>query len=177
MEPQNEIEEPVIGKQIPWKVIEGQVFRITHFTPFAIVEGDKVTSPPSPIPMPYGLLTVESPILNQPALMPVNHREEFRNFWEFQAHIGDAEVELLVSYLPYRGFLGPLLRLAMPRLHLRIRRKGELERYYADDSHWRKSSGRLAFFPPSRTRWCSSCNARIYTFVVRCAKCKQAIVY
>jgi hypothetical protein len=124
-----ETDTPLIGNegQIPWRTVEGEVFRITHFTPFASVEGDTVASPP--VPMPYGLLTVESPILNQPALMPINHREEFRNFWEFQALIGDAEHELLVSYLPCRSFFARLLliRLFGPRLHLRIRPKGELE--------------------------------------------------
>ena len=124
--------------------------------------------------MPYGVLVVESPILNEPAMMPTNHREEFRNFLEFKPLIGDAEKELLVSYLPYRGFLGPLLRLFMPRLHLRIRQKGELERYYADDSHWRKPSARQAFFTSNR---CLNCHGRTYTFSVRCAKCKQAIVW
>ena len=172
MESQNEVEKPVIGMQIPWKTIEGDVFRVTHFTPFAVVEGDKVASPP-PVPMPYCVLTVESPIINQPAKMPVNHREEFRNFWELQYFIADAERELLVSYLPYRGFLGPLVRIGAPRLHLRITPKGELERYYADDSHWRKPSAREVLFYSHR--WCQFCNARIYTFSVRCLKCKRVV--
>lgn len=155
---------------IPWKVIEGQVFRVTHFTPFAWVEGHRVTG--SRAPMPYGVLSVESPILNQPVDMPVRHRDEFLNFWEFKPVIDNSEAEVLVSYLPYRGLLGPLLRLGLPCLHARIAPKGELERYYADDAHWQNPSAREELF---WHRYCPNCNARIRSFSIRCHKCKQAI--
>lgn len=162
-----------IGKHIPWKLVEGEVFRITDFGPFATVEGDKVKA--LSVFMPYALLAVESPILNQPALMPILHRAEFLNLHEIYEQRGvGTEEEVLVSYLPYRGFLGPLLRLlGLPRLHLRIRPKGELERYYADDQHWQRPSARETFFT---SRWCSNCTGRIHTFTVRCPRCGRPVV-
>lgn len=173
MERPSAAEKPMVGVHIPWKTIEGDIFRITNFTPLASVEGDKVIGPP--VPLPYGVLTVESPILSQPVEIPVRHREEFRNFWEFQGLIGDGERELLVSYLPARGLFAwlALMRLFGPRLHLRVRPRGELERYYAEDRHWRKPSAREVFFTYDR---CSYCDAKTYRFSVRCASCKRAVV-
>lgn len=174
--PPDPADKPLIGKEIPWKPLEGQVFRISHFSPFATVDGDKVSAP-SP-PMPYAVLTVESPILNQAALMPVNHRDEFLNLRDIYEQRGVAsDEELLVSYLPYKGFLGPFVRLFGPRLHLRIRPKGDLERYYSDDQHWQKPSARQ-YFLPSRVagRRCSNCGSRLYTFVVRCPKCRRPVI-
>ncbi|OGO53236.1 MAG: hypothetical protein A2148_01875 [Chloroflexi bacterium RBG_16_68_14] len=168
-------EEPFIGTHVPWKLIEGEMFRVTHFTPFAIVQGNKVEAPSAP--MPYALLTVESPILNQPAKIPVNHREEFLNLWDIFQRDGGVPPrgELLVSYLPYRGFLGPLLRLGTARLHMRLTGQGELERYYSDDRHWQRPSARRYFFPEGGGRRCA-CGMKLYTFVVRCAKCGRPVL-
>ena len=171
------IDEPFVGQEIQWGQIEGDLFRVMRFTPMATAAGGKVTE--SVGRMPYGLLKVESPILNQPARIPVNHRDEFLNLWDiYQDGDGMKEgTELLVSYLPYRGFLGFLTRMIQPRLHLRVHPAGELERYYSDESHWERPSARDYFFPKSVVgRYCRHCQSRLYTFVVRCAKCRRPVL-
>lgn len=171
------VDEPFVGREIQWNEIEGDLFRVIRFTPMATAAGGKVTE--SVGGMPYGLLEVESPILNQSARVPVNHRDEFLNLWDiYQGGTGIPEgAELLVSYLPYRGFLGFLTRMFQPRLHLRLRATGELERYYADDSHWKQPSGRAFFFPKTSVgRYCRHCHSKLYTFVVRCSKCHQPVL-
>ena len=161
--------EPYIGHNIPWKLIEGELFRIAHFTSLAAVVEGRMQAPSAPLP--YALLRVESPVLNQPALMPVNHRNEFLNLRDIYEGTGvPVGWEMLVSHLPYRGFLGPLIRLTFPRLHLRLARAGELESYYSDERHWRRPAAREYFFPKGITGRCS-CGAKLYTFVVRCARC------
>lgn len=168
--------EPLIGRDIKWREIEGHLFRIVHFMHLAFAGDDKIQS--AAAGLPYGFITVESPILNQPAMMPVNHREEFLNFWDiFQEDGGvPAGTELLVSYLPYRGFCGLILRLTMARLHLRLRSAGELERYYGDDSHWKRPSGREYFFPKTVVGMYCPCGEKLYTFSVRCPKCRIPIL-
>ena len=81
---------------------------------------------------PYAVLTVESPSLKLRAMISVVHRLDFRNLWEiYEQRRVAAEEEVLLGYMPYAGFLGPLLRPFLPRLHLLIYPKGALE-FFSD---------------------------------------------
>ena len=86
------------GKSIPWKTIEQEPLRITHFTPLVNIENRKVKSHSLG---PYAFLAVESPKLNSEALLPVGHRVDFQNLWEVFKERGVAEdEEVLVFYAP-----------------------------------------------------------------------------
>jgi hypothetical protein len=54
---------PVIGKDIPFKGIEGEALRIIDFFPISIVENGKIKDFSKGLP--YATLEVESPILSQ----------------------------------------------------------------------------------------------------------------
>ncbi len=136
---------PVIGKDIPWKLIEKEACRIKHFTPLAKVEVDKVLA--FSRGMPYALLRVESPKLPQEAVMPVVHRLDFKNLWEIfkQRGVGKEE-EVLVFYVPFFGKgLKRFLSTGLPKLHLYIYPSGHLEEMY--DSEFQPSDVRTWFQP------------------------------
>lgn len=129
--PPEQTDKPFIGKDIPWELVEGEFLRVVHFTPFATVEGNKVKAPGRA--MPYALVEVESPKLEEPALMPIAHRVDFRNLWEIYHEQGvSSEEEVLLTYYPrYKG----LLRLAnalghLPKFAISIYPKGALEKMY-----------------------------------------------
>jgi len=77
--PQNE-DLMLIGKDISWKEIEGKIYRVTHFSPFASLESGKIKGITGSLP--YALLRIESPKLPKEASMPVVHKHDFRNLWE-----------------------------------------------------------------------------------------------
>jgi hypothetical protein len=70
---------PVIGRDISWDELNRQnpegFLRVTHFTPFASVEGDKVKAM-SPV-MPYGSLIVESLTPQSLFTLLVAHKVDF----------------------------------------------------------------------------------------------------
>lgn len=170
-----EDDRPLVGRDLPWRLIGAEIFRVIDFTPVATVdEKAKVTAPP--VPMPYGLLTVESPILVQPAAMPVNHRLDFLNFWDIYSQGGVGEGHhLLVSYLPYRGFLGPVVRLFSPVLHLFVMSTANADDLFArmsEDPKERHVSARYLFATPDR---CFGCGTKLYGMMTRCTKCQTPL--
>jgi hypothetical protein len=46
---------PLIGSDLPWSNVEGEVFRVIDFTPVATVDQNGEVSAPR-IPMPYGII-------------------------------------------------------------------------------------------------------------------------
>lgn len=129
----------MIGSEIAWKQIERQVFRVLSFAAFAALDANGAVQT-SNRTLPYGLLTVESPILNFPVQMPVTHRFNFlqANYVYEVAHWNDWLVanqhDLLVSYGPSRKFL---VGAAFPLLHFRIAANTSLDAFYSDDSNMR----------------------------------------
>lgn len=147
----------VIGAQIAWKQIERQVFRVTAFTELAILDETGAVKTFSRS-MPYGLLTVESPILNFPVQMPVAHRFNF-----LQAHyvyevahwdkwMAANQHDLLVTYAPSKTFL---LGAAQPPLHFRVAPNNLLHTFYSDDANMKspgnaeKIFGKFQYLYPS----------------------------
>ena len=125
-----------IGRDCEWTDIIGQVFRVLEFDRAGtiILPGDKVKA--KSLFKPYGYLLVESPILNQPASLPIVHRDDFL----LAASVFDEprwlevikEQELLVTYVPKRklpkGMAG-----TSHALHYVITPRGTLDRYYGQD--------------------------------------------
>lgn len=138
-------ETPLIGKDIPWKTIEGVALRVKHFTPFATTEGDKVKA--ISMKMPYASLLVESPHLSRESYLPVVHKVDFRNLWEcFQERGVNSEEEVIVGYRPFpRKRLGKLFSPFMPKLHILIYPRGHLEE--AEDPNFRPDDP-IAWFKP-----------------------------
>ncbi len=108
----------VIGQGIRWEDVKGQVFHVLDFTPNASVEGGKVRA--NSRFTPYAMLTVESPVYQEPLTMPVLHRLDFLHLWKcFQEQAVGATEELMVSYEP-----GRFGRSCFPHLALMIGPKG-----------------------------------------------------
>lgn len=130
--------QPEIGKEISWAIVIGMVFRVLDFNKNGTVlpigglaEDVKAKSKKKP----YGYLLVESPVLNQPVLLPIIHNNDF---WLASSVFDDPEAkhwienpnaELLVVYAPKHEVNGYS---ASPHhvLHYVITPKGTLDRYY-----------------------------------------------
>ena len=148
-------ETPLIGRDIPWKAIEGAMCKITHFTPLAIIEAGKIKAQSRA--MPYALLSVESPEL-PPELpkelsMPVSNKVDFLNLWEvFQQRGVNADEEVLVAHVSFyhNWLLKLLLSPFMPWLHIYIFPKGHLEE--ACDPNFHSNNLREWFTPIARFR-------------------------
>ena len=137
---------PVVGYDIDWTKFEKVFCRVEHFTPLGTIEGAKVRGSRG---APYALLMVDSPWLAERSLMPVGHREDFRNLWDIfeQRGVGEGE-EVLLSYTPFfrdefkwLRFLRPWL----PRLYAAIYPRGHLEEVYAEGDRPKDS---LAWIEP-----------------------------
>lgn len=121
----------LIGKQVPWKLAERHVFRVIRYSGLAVVQGSQVKAIGL---MPYGLATVESPLLDGPYMLPVAHRVNFlqlRFIYEvgrWDQWMAQNAHELLAAYVPAKG----LRTLTFPPpLQLRIAPARTLEAHYA----------------------------------------------
>lgn len=128
---------PLIGKDIAWTEIVGQVFRVIEFDKNETIINDKGEVKAKSSFTPYGYLTVESPILNLSAILPIVHKTDF--YLAFTAY-HNIELEkiisgndLLVTYVPKRKLPGGLAGVTHA-LHYLITSKGTLDKYYVDDS-------------------------------------------
>lgn len=134
---------PAIGRDIPWTVISGQVFRVRGFDRSGTTIGADARVDAKSTIRPYGYLLVESPILNQPAQLPICHRDDFLlassvfDEPEFSPCVDEAE--LLVTYMPKRksflGFAG-----VTHVLHYVIVPPGTLHQYYEVGGHMHMAS-------------------------------------
>ena len=131
---------PLVGEQISWTDVVRQVFRVRDFdrAGTTIDSNDRVKA--AGRTEPYGVLLVESPILNQPIRLPIIHRDDFllatTVFDEPQlVEAVTAEVELLVTYAPKRVLPGGLSGSPSHVLHYVLvpLPLGTLDRYYSMD--------------------------------------------
>jgi len=118
---------PLLGRDIRWELIDREFCRVNHFLPFGKVEGTKVKD--APPPMPYALLTVETPKLSGEAILPVIHRVDFYNLWQvFQERgLSDQEEVLVVSVHFSKTGLKKLFSSMLPKLFIYVYPKGHLE--------------------------------------------------
>ena len=117
-----------------------QVFRVLEFDRAGTVVGPGNTVKAISSSKPYGYLLVQSPIFNQPARLPIVHRDDFL----LAASVFDdpqlreiVEVEeLLVTYAPKRKLPKGLAGM-WHALHYAIVPRGTLNRYYevGNDMH------------------------------------------
>jgi len=123
---------PEIGQHIRRSDVLRQVLRVLEFDRAnTSIGSDGVPKAASGF-APYGYLLVESPILNQPARLPITHRVDF----QLASSVFDNPewrrcAELLVTYAPKRSVFRSVLHV----LHYVICRRGTLERYYEFDDN------------------------------------------
>lgn len=149
---------PEIGKELPWADVARQVFRVLEFDRLDTKVGPDGLPPISwDLTRPYGYLRVESPIFNQPVLLPIQHRDDFglagTVFDEprlAEAVLG-SDAELLVTYAPKRMTPNGLAVGSSHVLHYVITPRGTLERYYPQsavgDERMRKPAPEKVFGP------------------------------
>lgn len=121
-----------VGRDCEWTDVIGQVFHVLEFDRAGTIIRDNEVKAKS-LFKPYGYLIVESPILNQPARLPIVHRDDFilaaKVFDEPQWLGVIKEQELLVTYVPKhklpKGMAG-----VWHALHYVITPRGTLDRYY-----------------------------------------------
>ncbi|MGB7060733.1 MAG: hypothetical protein WBF13_00085 [Candidatus Zixiibacteriota bacterium] len=131
---------PEIGRDIEWTDIVRHAFRVLEFDRAGTTIGPDDTVKAASLLKPYGYLLVESPILNQPAKLPIVHRDDFllaaSVFGEPQLLEAAKDDELLVTYVPKhelpKGLAGK-----SHALHYVITPRGTLDRYYevGNDMH------------------------------------------
>ena len=132
---------PMVGQQISWLDVVRHVFKVCEFdrAGTAVGPNDRVKARGLD---PYGYLLVESPILNQRAILPIIHRDDFllatTVFDEPRiAKTLETESELLVTYAPKRVLAKGLSGSLSHVLHYILVPQGTLDRYYSmdDDRH------------------------------------------
>ena len=122
-----------IGPDIKWTDIIRHVFHVLEFDRAGTVIGPGDTVKALSSSKPYGYLLVESPILSQPAKLPIVHRDDFLLATSVfdEPHLLEVikEQELLVTYVPKHKL--PLgLAGTSHALHYIITAPGTLDRYY-----------------------------------------------
>lgn len=131
---------PEIGRDIAWTDVVRQVFRVVEFDRAGTTIGPNDKIEAASRMKPYGYLLVESPIMNQPARLPIGHRDDFllaaTAFDDPNIAELVEEEELLVTYAPKRKLPKGLGGVAHA-LHYVVVPLGTLEDYYdfGGDAH------------------------------------------
>lgn len=141
---------PLIGRDISWADIVGEVFRVRDFDRAGTTIGPRGEVRAGSATEPYGYLLVESPILNQAAKLPIAHSVDFllaSSVFDEPAltHVV-ADAELLVTYVPKHKLPGGLGGITHA-LHYVIVPPGTLDRYYevGGDVHMAKPAPQKLF--------------------------------
>ncbi len=135
-EPQKASYISIIGKDIPFKIIDGEFCRVKNFFPYSEIDQKGNVHSVSGT-MPYAILNLESPNLPSKASCYYNilNKEDFRHVWEASKEIDASIHEMIVVYQenPYQYEHNIWLRLFnnfFPKLHVFIYKKGGLEALY-----------------------------------------------
>lgn len=143
---------PEIGRDIKWVDIISQVFRVLEFDRLQTTVGPNDTVKTPTKFDHYGHLLVESPILNQPGVLPIVHRDDFRLAASVfdDPHLAEAvkKEELLVTYAPKHKLPGGMGGISHV-LHYVICPRGTLEQYYevGNDMHMANPTPEKLFGP------------------------------
>lgn len=134
----------LIPRDISWKSIEGQGFRVETFLPLAYIEAGKIKEPVKF--MPYATLFVESPYFDSLAMkisgskmILVCHKLDFCHLWELykEREVQDNE-EVIVSYSPPEQRILRLFGGMMPHIRVQVMPKGTIETIYNTED-WPKT--------------------------------------
>lgn len=106
---------PVVGKEIPWGDINGQVCHVLDFLPYGRIEQDKALSL---FPMfPYASLLVELEKPHRQATLNIFHKIDFVNLSQAYKQKND-EDEMLIIWTTkrYKNVIYKLMSAIMPKL-------------------------------------------------------------
>ncbi|MDQ2986188.1 MAG: hypothetical protein M3R13_05635 [Armatimonadota bacterium] len=142
---------PEIGRDFEWSFVVRQVFSVLEFTRGNTMIGPDGMPKSTGWTDPYGYLLVSSPIFNQPARLPIIHRDDFllATFVFDEPNCDEIleNSELLVTYAPEKTRRDGKAASLKHCLHYVLCPPGTLERYYAfnDDIHMRNPSPEKLF--------------------------------
>lgn len=146
----------LIGKDIPWEVVEKVDFRVKEFTPLATVKEGKIKHDTKSLP--YAVLLLESielrshkrvsmHVVDKEVSMHVVHKDDFLRLWMvFKERGAKPEEEVSVFYVPF--YRSRLLSRFMPRIHIYIYPRGHMEQANDPNFHPEDIS---AWFEPIAT--------------------------
>ena len=111
---------PLVGRDIPWSTVEGQLCKVIVFVPISTIESGKIKEPA--MKLAYGGVTVEvmgfeSRNIPKQIVLPVLHRLDFRNLWYLYEERGvGPQEEVLISYDPLKRkkIIGLFIGLCLP---------------------------------------------------------------
>lgn len=113
----------ILGKDISWDIIDGQICRIIEFTPLGKVENGKVVN--SSVKSPYAFLMVKCDKLPQNAILNVFHKTDFLNLASaFKQKKEKDEVLVIWTAKHYKNFLYKIFSTIMPKLIVWVCKKG-----------------------------------------------------
>ena len=126
---------PLVGRDIPWSTVEGQLCKVIVFVPISTIESGKIKEPA--MKLAYGGVTVEvmgfeSRNIPKQIVLPVLHRLDFRNLWYLYEERGvGPQEEVLISYDPLkRKKIIGLFHRSLPSLPIKVYRCGSIQLIY-----------------------------------------------
>ncbi|OGL36458.1 hypothetical protein A3E49_00625 [Candidatus Saccharibacteria bacterium RIFCSPHIGHO2_12_FULL_49_19] len=116
---------PLLGRDINWDDIDGEILHVLHFAPFAkVINGEVKTVTKS---LPYAFLNVISFRNKLKAQLWVTHKIDFENLWKVYNEIGlsdNEEVNVIWTNKNYRSKLVSPFKAALPKLIVWVNHKG-----------------------------------------------------
>jgi hypothetical protein len=136
-----EITMKILGKDIAWNKINGELCRVLDFIPHASVRNGKVES--AGISTPYASLTLECPQISENIGCPIIHRVDFIHLWGIFKERGIKEgEEVLAGRYEYNTVLGKLFSPFFPKMYILIYPIGSYNKFN-DKSWWEKTKGEV----------------------------------
>lgn len=117
----------ILGKDIPFNIIDSEVCRVLEFNTHAKIENNNVKAIPN---FPYAFLTVECNKLQGKAILYVTHKLDFTNLWRAYKERGINKEEEVLVFWSNKHYKSPLIKLAsaiMPKLWIMVCKKGAYE--------------------------------------------------
>jgi hypothetical protein len=115
-------------KDSEWSIIDGEVCRVVHFTPFASISKGKIHD--TGLTTPYCSLTIECKKLPSQANGYITHKIDFSNLWKAFKERGvndEEEVLIIWTIKHYKSNIVKLFLAGMPKLWVMICHKYAFE--------------------------------------------------
>ena len=117
----------VLTRDSDWAAFDGQVCKVTRFTPLATIENGRIVA--ADRITPYALVAFECSILSNETIGSVAHKVDFANLWnayQIRGVGGDEEVIIAWNKRNLRG-IAKLFSYFMPGLAVMICKSGSYE--------------------------------------------------
>ncbi len=119
---------PIAGKEFPWALVERYYLRLTHLSPFARLEGDRVVG--RGVLGAYGLAEVELPnpdVDQRLVSLPIEHKDDFRaiSLLQLDRGVQSGENEVVIVVIRKRGLVS-----RKPSFYLAVYPSGTWQAYF-----------------------------------------------